>query len=72
MQQEVDLLYNGGQGTPISDLPGVNPPVPAIRPYSIGLNFGADAVTNATLSVVQAAGVPGVAQANSEVPAVFE
>jgi hypothetical protein len=64
--QEISLLYNGGQGMPISALPGVIAPVPAIRPYSIGLNLGANALTNltGTLKPSDAAGVPGVTQAN--------
>jgi hypothetical protein len=64
--QEISLLYNGGQGMPVSALPGVIAPVPAIRPYSIGLNLGANALTNltGTLKPSDAAGVPGVTQAN--------
>jgi len=42
--QEIALLYNKGQGMPVSALPGVSAPVPPSRPYTIGLNFGADEV----------------------------
>jgi len=65
--EEIALLYNAGQGTPVSELPGMSSPVPAVRPYSIGLNFGADEVSGGkqgTLAPSDAAGVPGVAQAN--------
>jgi hypothetical protein len=63
-EEEIAFLYNGGEGTPVSSLPGVTAPIPAVRPYTIGLSFGADYVTNAVLQPSQVAGVPGVAQAN--------
>ena len=37
------MLYNGRQGTPVTALPGATPPIPGDPPYSIGLNFGANA-----------------------------
>jgi hypothetical protein len=63
-EEEIAFLYNAGEGTPVSSLPGVGAPLPAIRPYTIGLSFGADATTNATLAALDVAGVPAVAQAN--------
>jgi hypothetical protein len=40
--EEIAVLYNGGAGTPVSQLAGITAPVPEVRPYTIGLNFGAD------------------------------
>ncbi len=63
--EEIAILYKGGQGMPVSALPGVITPIPANRPYTIGLNFGADEYSGGnqgTLAPSSAAGA--VPQAN--------
>lgn len=63
--QEVATLYDGGQGMPLSAIPEVGSPIPAARPYSIGLNFGPNEPNGAnggTLAPSAAAGV--MTQAN--------
>ncbi|MHC1764675.1 MAG: LamG-like jellyroll fold domain-containing protein [Verrucomicrobiia bacterium] len=63
--EEIAILYKGGQGTPVSALPGVITPIPADRPYTIGLNFAADEYSGGkqgTLAPSSAAGA--VPQAN--------
>ena len=47
--EEISVLFNNGQGMPVSDLPGVVTPIPAVRPYTIGLNFAADEVSGGAI-----------------------
>jgi hypothetical protein len=55
--EEIAVLYSGGQGTPVSDL--------AARPYSIGLNFGADEPAGANQGTLAPLDITGVVpQAN--------
>ncbi|MFO1498847.1 MAG: LamG domain-containing protein [Verrucomicrobiota bacterium] len=57
--QEIATLYNGGQGTPVSALPGIVAPVPNLRPYTIGLNFASEEPNGANLGVLAPLDVAG-------------
>ena len=63
--EEVATLYKGGQGTPLSALPGMTVPIPPNRPYTIGLNFGAEEPNGAKLGTLAPSDVAGaLPQAN--------